>query len=188
MAELENTEPNPEDLLHVALCREADDLRAMHKLIGVKAGEEPWVYWECQGSRRTPSAVESLLGACGFTGSGPQRPEVITLGETEVNCIALVGFTLPRQTYAQVRTAIALAIAGQVGGFVPLIVAQAGFHDTAIDVLSYVWTQTDRPPIWVRTPELSSRGSGTSVPESISRLAHGAMSIQSSAYLRSFKR
>jgi hypothetical protein len=177
-------EPKEEELMHVALCREADDLRALHRLIGVKVGKDPWVYWECVGDPIVPSAVESLLGACGFGGAPPQAPQVVALNEEAVNGVPLLGFTLSRSEYALVRTAIQMALSGRIGGFVPIVVAQAGFHDTVIDVFSYVWSESNRPPIWLRTPEFSIRGGGDGVPATIVPIALQSTSVRNSALTR----
>lgn len=178
------TEPKEEDLMHVALCREADDLRAMHRVIGVKVGKDPWVYWECEGDPELPSAVSSLLGACGYAGSPPQAPPVATLNENSVNAVPLIGFTVPSTEYASVRTAIQMALSGRIGGFIPIVVAQAGFHDTVIDVFSYVWSEVNRPPIWVRTPEFTFRGGGEDAPTSIIPLALHNASIRNTGITR----
>ncbi len=184
MAEKLENEQRPEDLLEVALCREADDLRRMHPLIGAKPGLEPWVYWDCSGVQRRTGPVEGLLGICGFSGSPPAPPTVSTLNEKNVNCVPMYGFTVGLEKYATVRTAIQMVLSGRVGGFLPLVVAQAGFHDAAIDVFSYVWTQVGGPPIWIRTPEFQVRGSGTSVPETLLPYASQLMSYGNSAHIR----
>lgn len=181
-------EERPEDLLHVALCREADDLRAMHRLIGLKRGEEPWVYYDCSGVPALTSPVDALLSVCGFAGAPPPRPQVRTLKEDEVSCVPLLGFTVPRAMYPAVRTAIQQIMSGQIGGFSPILVAQSGFHDAGIDVLSYVWSQAERPPLWVRAPGADTRGGGASVPEGLLPHAHGNASFRASDYLRRVSR
>ncbi len=184
MTDIPEKDERPEDLLHVALCREADDLRRMHPLIGAKPGLDPWMYWDCSGTRSRPTPVAALLGICGFAGSPPPAPEVTALDEKGVTSVPVLGFTVPVVQYAAVRTAIQTVMSGRVGGFVPLVVAQAGFHDAVIDVFSYIWTQAGGPPIWVRTPDFQLRGSGTSVPESLLPYAGQVMSYGNSAYIR----
>lgn len=184
MAEIPENEERPEDLLEVALCRESDDLRRMHSLIGAKPGLDPWVYWDCIGTKKRPSAVDALLGICGFSGSAPSPPTVNTLDDKSVNCLPVFGFTVPIANYSAVRTAIQSVMSGRMGGFLPLVVAQAGFHDAVIDVFSYIWTQVGAPPIWIKTPDFQERGSGTSVPESLLSYAGQLQSYGNSAYIR----
>ena len=172
-----------EETLRVALFREANDLRALHKLIGAQAGEEPWTYWDALGVPLT-GPVETLLGLCGFGGQRPPRPEVRALREDEVNAVPLLGFTVPRDLYSEVRTAIVAVASGQIGGFSPLMVAQSGFHDAAIDVFAYVWSQVGRPPLWVSSPKLGSRGGGTAVPQSILPFARSDIAFRASDYMR----
>jgi hypothetical protein len=176
-----------EETLRVALFREANDLRALHKLIGVQAGQEPWKYWDATGVPLT-GPVETLLGLCGFGGQRPPRPEVRALEEGDVNVVPLLGFTAPRDLYSEVRTAILAVASGQIGGFAPLMVAQSGFHDAAIDVFAYVWSQVERPPIWVCSPVLGSRGGGTAVPQSILPFARSDIAFRASDYVRNVLR
>jgi hypothetical protein len=176
-----------EETLRVALFREANDLRALHKLIGAQAGEEPWTYWDALGVPLT-GPVETLLGLCGFGGQRPPRPEVRALREDEVNAVPLLGFTVPRDLYSEVRTAIVAVASGQIGGFSPLMVAQSGFHDAAIDVFAYVWSQVGRPPLWVSSPKLGSRGGGTAVPQSILPFARSDIAFRASDYMRNILR
>ena len=172
-----------EETLRVALFREANDLRALHKLIGAQAGEGPWMYWDAMGVPLT-GPVETLLGLCGFGGQRPPKPEVRALREDEVNAVPLLGFTVPRDLYSEVRTAIVAVASGQIGGFSPLMVAQSGFHDAAIDVFAYVWSQVGRPPLWVSSPKLGSRGGGTAVPQSILPFARSDIAFRASDYMR----
>jgi hypothetical protein len=176
-----------EETLRVALFREANDLRALHKLIGVQVGEEPWTYWDATGVALT-GPVETLLGLCGFAGHGPPRPEVRELDEGDVNVIALVGFTAPRDLYGDVRTAILSVVGGQIGGFSPLVVAQSGFHDAAIDVFAHVWSQVGSPALWICTPTLGSRGGGTLIPQSMMPFARGDLAFHASDYQRAIMR
>jgi len=176
-------EKQAEPLL-VALCREADDLRSLHKVIGVKLGEEPWKYWDAGGVSLT-SAVENLLGACGFAGKKPPVPEVRVLAEEELDAIPLIGFTVPAARYGSVRQSITRVATGQIGGFVPVLVAQSGYHDAAIDVFAYVWSRVDRPPIWVRRPPMGGRGGGDVAPMPILSRAGDDVSMRASQYIRS---
>lgn len=175
------------ETLRVALFREANDLRALHKLIGVQVGEEPWKYWNATGVPLS-GPVDMLLGLCGFTGQRPPRPDVRELDESEVNVIALVGFTAPRDLYADVRTAIVAVAGGQIGGFAPLVAAQSGFHDAAIDVFAHVWSQAGSPTMWICSPTLGSRGGGTVVPQSMLPFARSNLAFQASAHMRSVLR
>lgn len=168
-----------EETLRVALFREANDLRALHKLIGIQEGEEPWTYWDAMGVPLT-GPVETLLGLCGFGGKRPPTPDVRALEEGDVNAVPLIGFTAPRDLYAEARNAVVAVASGQIGGFAPLMVAQSGFHDAAIDVFAYVWSQLGRPPVWVCSPALGSRGGGTTVPQSILPFARSNVAFQAS--------
>ncbi len=176
-----------DETLRVALFREANDLRALHRLIGAQVGDEPWKYWDATGVPLT-GPVDTLLGLCGFTAQRPPRPEVRELDEGEVNVIALVGFTAPRDLYADVRTAIVAVASGQIGGFAPLVVAQSGFHDAAIDVFAHVWSQVGSPPLWICSPTLGSRGGGTVVPQSMLPFARSDLAFNASAYMRAVMR
>lgn len=177
----ENEEPK---LLHVALFREADDLRALHKLIGLQLNEDPWQYWDTDGVPLT-SAVEGLLGVCGFGGKTPPAPDVRILDEEAVNVVPLIGFTLPASDYGAVRSAIMAMARGQIGGFSPLVVALSGFHDAAIDVFAYVWSLSGRPRIWIHSPKLGVRGGAGAVPSSILTFAARDTSFSASHYIRS---
>lgn len=176
-----------EETLRVALFREANDLRALHKLIGIQVGEERWKYWDTTGVPLT-GPVDTLLGLCGFTGHQPPRPEVRELDEGNVNAVALVGFTAPRDLYADVRTAIVAVSSGQIGGFAPLVVAQSGFHDAAIDVFAHVWSQVGSPALWICSPTLGSRGGGTVVPQSLLPFARSDLAFHTSNYMRTILR
>jgi len=170
--------------LHVALFREADDLRALHKLIGLQVENEPWQYWDTEGVPLT-SAVEGLLGVCGFGGKTPPTPDVRILDEQAVNVVPLVGFTLPASSYGAVRSAIIAMARGQIGGFSPVVVALSGFHDAAIDVFAYVWSLCGRPRVWIHSPKLGTRGGAGAVPSSILPFAARDTSFSASHYIRS---
>jgi hypothetical protein len=187
MAERTPEEGADEIMVKVALCREADDMRALHKLVGMQRGEERWTYWEATGVT-LGSPVEALLGVCGFAGKQPPRPTVRALGEDDVTCVPLFGFNVPASMYGEVRAAIMDLASGQIGGFSPVVVSQSGFHDAAIDVLSYVWSQVGRPPIWVRSPATETRGGGSTVPEAILSFARRDTSFKASDYLRNLLR
>ena len=185
MTQTNEPEMRPEDKLDVALCREANDLRALHKIIGARVGLDPWVYWDCQGTERLGSAVEGLLAIAGFAGSAPSRPTVRQIDEDDVNCIPVLGFTVKRDRYATVRAAIQAVGAGHIGGFSPLVVAQAGYHDAALDVFSYVWSQAGRPQIWIRSPDIVTRGGASgNAPETLLPFAKNDLGFSMSEYIR----
>ncbi|MRG98053.1 hypothetical protein [Polyangium spumosum] len=183
---MSETKKAPE-LLHVALLREADDLRALHKLIGLRIDEDPWEYWDTTGVA-LPSAVESLLGVCGFGGKAPPVPEVRVLDETGVNAVPMMGFTVPAAEYGAVRAALMASARGQIGGFSPIVVALSGFHDAAIDVFAHVWSLSGRPRVWVRSAALGTRGSAESAPQSLLPFAGRDPSFSASSYIRSLAR
>lgn len=174
-------------MLHVALFREADDLRALHKLIGLQVDGEPWEYWDAEGVP-LPSAVESLLGVCGFGGKAPPSPEVRIRAEEDVNAVPLMGFTVPASEYGAVQSALLASARGQIGGFAPIVVALAGFHDAAIDVFAYVWSLSGRPQVWIKSPGLGSRGSAEQAPSSLLPHASRDVSFSASRYIRSLMR
>lgn len=183
MSERDEKKDEQRPKLHVALCREADDLRALHKLIGTKLDDEPWEYWDARGVPLT-SAVENLLGVCGFGGAAPPKPEVRSQGEDAVRAVPILGFSVDAAEYGAVRSAILAVASGQIGGFAPIVVAQSGYHDAAIDVMAYVWSLSGRPPFWIRRPALGARGGGQ-IPQSLLPLAERDPSFSSSRLLRS---
>ncbi len=173
-----------EEVLHVALCREADDLRALHRMIGTKVGVEPWLYWDTLGVAPS-SAVENLLALCGFAGQSPPVPEIRTLSQEQHDgVVPLLGFTLPATFFARVRQGIAAIANGQMGGFVPMVVAQSGFHDSAVDVFSYLRSHCGSPPIWVARPPFGPRGGGVDQPEQINSLVGEDRSLRASRFIR----
>jgi hypothetical protein len=182
----QNAEKKNEPKLHVALCREADDLRSLHKLIGTKLDEEPWKYWDAAGVPLT-SAVENLLGVCGYGGAAPPVPEVRAISEEDINAVPLLGFTVDASEYGTVRSAIVAMASGQIGGFTPIVVAQSGFHDAAIDIMAYVWSLSGRPAFWIRRPPLGSRGGGI-VPPNLPPMADGDPSYFASRLIRTITR
>ena len=153
----------PEIPLHVALFREADDLRALHRMIGTKVGDEPWTYWDTLGIPLT-SAVENLLSLCGFAGELPPTPEVQALSEDDVSVVILLGFTVPASKFSRVREGIAAIASGQLGGFLSMVVAQSGFHDSAMDIFAHLRSHCGNPPIWISRPSFGARGGGRSAP------------------------
>jgi hypothetical protein len=183
---MSDSETKQEPKLHVALCREADDLRSLHKLIGTKLGDEPWKYWDAAGVPLT-SAVENLLGVCGYGGAAPPVPEVRAISEEDINAVPLLGFTVEASEYGTIRSAIIQVATGQIGGFTPIVVAQSGFHDAAIDVMAYVWSLSGRPTFWIRRPPMGSRGGGL-VPQNLPPLAEDDLSYSSSRLIRSVMR
>lgn len=172
-----------EKTLHVAVFREADDLRSLHKLIGTKLGEEPWTYWDTLGVPLT-SAVENLLALCGFAGQAPSTPEVQALSEDHVGVVPLLGFTVPASKYPLVREGIAAVTNGQLGGFLPMVVAQAGFHCATIDVFAYLRSHCGSPPIWICRPSFGDRGGGRDAPLPISSFVGEDTSLRASLFLR----
>jgi hypothetical protein len=176
-------EADEEETLHVAVCREADDLRSLHKMIGTKLEGEPWKYWDTSGVPLT-SAVENLLALCGFSGKLPPRPEVRALSEQHVGVVSLLGFTVPASSFPLVREGIAAIANGQLGGFVPMVVAQSGFHDGAVDIFAYLWSHCGSPPIWICRPSFGERGGGRFVPVPIPSFVGEDTSLQASLFLR----
>ncbi len=172
-----------DETLQVAVCREADDLRSLHKMIGTKLGEEPWTYWDTSGVPLT-SAVENLLALCGFAGQMPPRPEVRALSESHVAAVPLLGFTVPASSFPLVREGIAAVANGQLGGFVPMVVAQSGFHDGAVDIFAYLWSHCGSPPIWICRPSFGERGGGRFEPMPIPSFVSEDPSLQASLFLR----
>jgi len=53
-----------------------------------------------------------------------------------------------------------------------------------IDVFSYVWSEVNRPQIWVRTPEFSIRGGGEDAPPNIVPFALENMSVRNTGITR----
>ncbi len=173
----------PEVPLHVALFREADDLRALHRMIGTKVGDEPWTYWDTLGIPLT-SAVENLLALCGFAGELPPTPEVQALSEDDVSVVLLLGFTVPAAKFPQVREGIAAIAGGQLGGFLSMVVAQSGFHDSAMDIFAHLRSHCGNPSIWICRPSFGARGGGRLAPLSIPSFVRGDSSFIASNLAR----
>lgn len=150
---------------------DGSDLRSMHDFILLSTNEGSTLF-ECVP--RTPGrAVSTLLGACGFTGS-PVRGVDVTVTKVETRGFVLLrGFELgptgaeragaqgasAEEAAGEIEMEIRSALAGELGGFFPVLATISSFHSPAHLAFEYVWAAAGKPPISVRPPALA-RGQG----------------------------
>jgi hypothetical protein len=137
----------------VLLVRDADDYRAMHPMIELRRGEERAVF-EVSGWRPT-RPIAGILALAGFTGDAAPGGE-LTEAPEGTPVVPLRSFSVPDPgKLGDVQMMIRLALTGRLGGFHPVVLAQAGFH-AAPWSFEYVWTAAGCPPIHVYHPEMVS--------------------------------
>lgn len=162
--------------IQVWLATEATDRRAMHEVIAVYTEGYTYVYESADWSETSP--VDGVLAAAGFTASAGG-----SLAAREVPCdVAIVqqrGFAAPASLWPKVEQALVRALTGQLGGFFPVLAAQAFFHRSAV-AFEYAWSAAGRPPVQVRHPELvAGRQAEDGTPGPVDRAAEADLRVAS---------
>ena len=144
----------------VWLARDASDLRMMHDFILVRGPRGARVY-ECTvgGAGR---AVTGVLSAAGFAAGESAGVEVMVTEVEDRGFVLLRGFAVEDGEAADLEMEIRSALAGELGGFIPVLASVSTFHSPAHLAFEYVWASAGKPPITIRQPSLTGGpGRGT---------------------------
>jgi hypothetical protein len=174
--------PN-QSFAEVCEASEADPRRAMHTLLLLRCPGQPSRFYEA-GDWAPSSPIDDVLGAAGFNGSSPSRPDAVSCTESEVSVTVLRGFYIPMSAAGAAEAAIRSALKGDLGGFSGVFHQQSGFHNV-IGAFDSVWRKLGGPPIHVYQANLPTTDAG-SLPdaiESLSRLhARRRMDLRGKGY------
>jgi hypothetical protein len=166
----------------VWLARDGSDVRMMHDFIVVRGPSGPRVF-ECTtgGAGR---AVSGVLAAAGFAGGASAGVEVTMTDVEDRGLVLLRGFAVEDGDAADLEMEIRSALAGELGGFLPVLASVSTFHSPAHLAFEYVWASAGKPPITIRQPSLTGGPGRGATPTSPLQAAWGelryALSCQAS--------
>lgn len=148
------------------------DVRMMHDCIVVSLAGEMRVF-ECL-QKAPPRAVSMVLAAAGFEGGfGGSEIEIDDDEVEERGLVYHRGFQVDAGKLADVEMAIRTALAGDKGGFTPVLAALGGFHRGTYFAFEHVWAAAGMPQLHTRHPNLIRGGGGSGAPGSIEEVAWG---------------
>jgi hypothetical protein len=165
---MSETQESPERI-EVWLVADADDHRAMHDMIALYDGDSTMIFESVGWKPERP--VDRVLAAAGFRPGEQASPIFVRECSCEVPIVRLRGFSAPASQRAEVEMMIRMAMAGNLGGFWPVVAGQTGFHRVQL-AFEYVWAAAGRPPIRLRHPEhTGGQDGGDEGPSPIDSLA-----------------
>jgi hypothetical protein len=132
---------------------DGSDFRTMHDFILISAPDGMTLF-ECVPSGPGRPVAE-LLAVCGFTGEAGPGVQVRASKVDNRGIILLRGFELEGEASADIEMEVRSALAGQLGGFFPVLAACSNYHSPAYLAFEYVWAAAGNPPISVRPPTLA---------------------------------
>ncbi|MBK8259322.1 MAG: hypothetical protein IPK82_42545 [Polyangiaceae bacterium] len=145
----------------LSLVADATDLRAMHDMIALSDGGTLRIF-ECDGWT-SEKPVDRALALAGFLPGSAASPVRVRVCTCDRPIVVLKSFAFPLGSIGRVEMMVRMAMAGNLGGFMPLVAGQTGFHRAAV-AFEHVWNAAGRPPIRTVHPELvqGSEASGES--------------------------
>jgi hypothetical protein len=136
----------------LSLVADASDLRAMHDMIALSDGESLRIF-ECDGWG-PEKPVDRALALAGFLPGSAASPVRVRTCGCDRTIVVLKSFAFPLGLIGQVEMMVRMAMAGNLGGFMPLVAGQTGFHRAAV-AFEHVWNAAGRPAVRTVHPELA---------------------------------
>jgi len=161
--------PNKAAIWHAT---DGSDLRSMHDFILVRGPRSTRVL-ECSvgGAAR---AAKTLLEVAGFLpGSRGSGVEVIDTDVADRGFVLVRGFEIDPAEALTLELEIRAALAGDLGGFVPVLAAVATYHRAVHFAFEHVWAAAGKPPIVVRQPGLTGGPGRLPAPASLLKPSWG---------------
>ncbi len=135
---------NQQEYGEISLVTDASDKRAMHEMLALSDGTSLRIF-ECDGWEAEKPVDKALVLAGFLPGSGASTVRVKTCA-CDRPIVVLKSFAFPMSAIGEVEMMIKMAMAGNLGGFWPLVAGQTGFHRAAV-AFEHVWNAAGRPAI-----------------------------------------
>jgi hypothetical protein len=137
----------------ISLVADASDQRAMHDMLALSDGTSLRIFecveWEAE------KPVDKALVLAGFL-PGPAASTVrVKICACDRPIVVLKSFAFPMSAIGEVEMMVKMAMAGNLGGFLPLVAGQTGFHRAAV-AFEHVWNAAGRPAVRSVHPEIVS--------------------------------
>lgn len=163
----------------VWLVSDADDFRAMHDMIAIFRPDGETTIYECDEAGFEPKKpVLAVLGAAGFSGSFASPVRVRGHRAEGGGFVRHRGFSVAKDKLGEVEMMIKIALAGNLGGFTAVHMAQAGFH-RSVFAFEYAWAAAGMPSVRVQHPPVCASAEGANAPGSIFERAVGDARVYS---------